>query len=122
MQTNQVIEVLRKLIDTPEEDFETLKDEFFAKYLIDIHNASDFGELLKDLLAITYLGFDNDIPNVGFSDGEKWLASKEHESQFIFTIIRYLTKGETIPDGKGFARTIIIDGVPKYKVTIGKAD
>lgn len=106
--------------DNPDEEFGVTEKALFDKWGID---CDIFHEIANGIFQMTDFGISplTQTPFVGISKGYEWLAKKEVNQQFIFSLIQWCTEGKDIPEGKkGFKRTITKGGKPEFDIIISK--
>lgn len=65
--------------------------------------------------------FVQEEPRTVISKGNEWLTKKEVSQQFMHALIKFISEGGDIPDGKGLTSIICKDGVPEYDVIIRRS-
>jgi hypothetical protein len=118
-EAKEIADVLTKT-ENPDEDDSITENALAEKWNISLE---DFHEIVDGVFRMIDFGISpvTQTPFAGIGKGGMWLAKKEVNQQFLDALINWATEGEDIPEGgKGFMRTITLDGIPEYDIIIQK--
>lgn len=105
----------------PEEDYAVTELALCEKWNVSL---DDFHEIANGIFKLIDLGL-SPLTNkafVGISEGNRWIAKKECDQQFIGGLIQWCTEGNELPaDSNGYIRTITTNGKPEFDITISHA-